>query len=140
MANEGQYTITLQYNGTNLTLPKILSGNKTLNIGGVGYVVRTQTLSTSYAALDIGDLSGIGTGFMLVHNASTPNSDIKLATNVILITTTLTPTDDPLVQLLPDEWNIFRLGTILSPLTTITPTAKALAGTPTLEYWILPAM
>lgn len=140
MANEGQYQITLRYNGTNLTLPQILTGNKTLNIAGNAYVVRTKTLSTSYAALDIGDLSGVGTGFMLVHNASAVNSDIKLATNVILIATTLTPTDAPLVQLLPDEWNIFRLGTILSPITTITPTAKALAGTPTLEYWILPAM
>lgn len=140
MANEGQYQISLRYNGTNLLLPQILTGSKSLNIAGNTYVVRTQALSTSYAALDIGDLSGVGTGFMLVHNASSPNSDIKLATNVILITTTLTPTDDPLVQLLPDEWNIFRLGTILSPITTITPTAKALAGTPTLEYWILPAM
>src|SRR5690348_11148747 len=121
MANEGQYTITLQYNGTNLTLPKILSGTKTLNIAGNNYIVRTKTLSTSYAALDIGDLSSSGTGYMLVHNASTPNADIKAADNVILIATTTTPTDAPLVQVLPDEWQIFRIGTILSPLTVITP-------------------
>ena len=140
MANELQYQIILTYQGANLVTLSLNTATRSVTIGGAEYIARTKLLSTSWASLDIGDLtSSPGPGWMLVHNTEAARADIKDQINAVLLSTTTTPTDDPLVQVLPAEFMWFRIGTVLSPLTVVTPAAKASLGTPKIEYWILPA-